>query len=235
MKVVILAGGYGTRISEVSDEVPKPMIEIGGKPILWHIMKYYTQFGYNDFVILLGYKGNVIKEYFSQSPEEWNITLLDTGLDTMTGGRIKRAQKYIGNETFFLTYGDGLSNLNIHELLHFHKKHGKKMTVTSIQPEARFGALNIDNDNKVTSFLEKPKADGSWVNGGFFVCESSVLNYIADDSTTLEAAPLENLAKDGELYSFKHDGFWKCMDTRRDVKQLNDMWNSNNAFWKTWK
>lgn len=256
MKVVILAGGYGTRISEESDLKPKPMIEIGGKPILWHIMKHYSQYGFNEFVILLGYKSYVIKEYFANYylhnsdvtintakksleihdnySEDWKITLLETGLDTMTGGRVKKAQKYINNEPFLLTYGDGVSDVNISELLKFHKTHGKKITMTAIQPEGRFGALEIQNNNQVSKFLEKPKGDGSWINGGFFVCEPSVLNYIAGDSTIFEREPLEQLAKDGELFSYKHDGFWKCMDTLRDKNQLNEMWETNKAKWKNW-
>ena len=256
MKVVLLAGGYGTRISEESDIKPKPMIEIGGKPILWHIMKHYSHYGHKDFIILLGYKSYVVKEYFANyflhnsdvtidtanqkmeihnnSSEDWKITLIDTGMDTMTGGRVKRAAKYIGNESFFLTYGDGVSNVNLDELLSFHKTHGKKVTMTSIQPEGRFGALVIEPDRKISSFLEKPKGDGSWINGGFFVCEPSLLNYIENDQTVLEQAPLENLAKEGELYSFKHEGFWKCMDTLRDKNQLNDMWASEKAKWKVW-
>lgn len=256
MKVVILAGGYGTRISEESDIKPKPMIEIGGKPILWHIMKHYSSYGFNEFVILLGYKSYVIKEYFAnyylhnsdvtidtakQSleihdnySEDWKITLLETGIDTMTGGRVKRAQKYIGNDPFFLTYGDGVSDVNIKELLKFHNTHGKKMTMTAIQPEGRFGALDTLPDGRVSKFLEKPKGDGSWINGGFFVCDPSILNYISNDTTILERDPLERLAQEGELFSYKHDGFWKCMDTLRDKNQLNDMWDSNNAKWKVW-
>lgn len=256
MKVLILAGGYGTRISEESDVKPKPMIEIGGKPIIWHIMKHYSSYGFNEFVLLLGYKSYVIKEYFANYylhnsdvtidtakksievhnnySENWKITLLETGLDTMTGGRVKRAKDFIGNEPFFLTYGDGVSDVNIKELLAFHKKHGKKITMTSIQPEGRFGALKIEENNKISSFLEKPKGDGAWINGGFFVCDPSVINYIDGDSTTFEKEPLENLAKEGELYSYKHDGFWKCMDTLRDKNQLNEMWANNKAKWKTW-
>lgn len=256
MKVLILAGGYGTRISEESDIKPKPMIEIGGKPILWHIMKHYSSFGFNEFVILLGYKSYVIKEYFANYylhnsdvtidtakksievhnnySENWKITLLETGLDTMTGGRVKRAKDYIGNETFMLTYGDGVSDVNLKDLLAFHKKHGKKISMTSIQPEGRFGALKIESDNKISSFLEKPKGDGAWINGGFFVCEPEVLNYLKGDETIFEREPLESLAKEGELYSFKHEGFWKCMDTLRDKTQLNEMWGAGKAKWKTW-
>ena len=256
MKVVILAGGYGTRISEESDIKPKPMIEIGGKPILWHIMKHFSHYGFNEFVILLGYKSYVVKEYFAnyylhnsdvtintatQSleihdnySEDWKITLLETGIDTMTGGRIKKAKKYINNEPFFLTYGDGLSDVNITELLKFHKKNGNKITITAIQPEGRFGGLEIKENIRVSQFLEKPKGDGSWINGGFFICEPSVLDYLAGDTTIFERDPLEKLAIEGELFSFKHDGFWKCMDTLRDKNQLNEMWNSNNAKWKVW-
>lgn len=256
MKVLILAGGFGSRLSEETDIRPKPMAEIGGKPILWHIMKHYSHFGFNEFVILLGYKGYYIKEYFANyflhqsdvtidlsnnqmqvhnnTSEPWKVTLLDTGLNTMTGGRIKRAKEFINNQTFMLTYGDGVSNINLHELLKFHKNHGKAITMTSVQPEARFGALQIDTSQKVLSFMEKPKGDGSWINGGFFVCEPKVIDYIADDDTIFEREPLENLAKDGELYTYRHDGFWKCMDTLRDKNQLNELWNSNNAKWKIW-
>ena len=256
MKVVILAGGYGTRISEESDIKPKPMIEIGGKPIIWHIMKQYSHYGFNEFIILLGYKSYVIKEYFANYylhnsdvtintaqktleihdnySEDWKITLLETGLDTMTGGRVKRAQKYIGNEPFFLTYGDGVSDVNIKELLKFHKTHGHKISMTAIQPEGRFGALDIQDGNLIKKFLEKPKGDGAWINGGFFVCQPEVLNYITGDQTIFERDPLEKLATEGELFSFKHEGFWKCMDTLRDKNQLNEMWDTNNAKWKTW-
>lgn len=256
MKVLILAGGFGSRLSEETDIRPKPMAEIGGKPILWHIMKHYSHFGFNEFVILLGYKGYYIKEYFANyflhqsdvtidlsnnqmqvhnnTSEPWKVTLLDTGLNTMTGGRIKRAKEFINNQTFMLTYGDGVSNINLHELLKFHKNHGKAITMTSVQPEGRFGALQIDTSQKVLSFMEKPKGDGSWINGGFFVCEPKVIDYIADDDTIFEREPLENLAKDGELYTYRHDGFWKCMDTLRDKNQLNELWNSDNAKWKIW-
>lgn len=257
MKVLILAGGFGTRISEESDIKPKPMIEIGGKPILWHIMKHYSHYGFNEFVILLGYKSYVIKEYFANYylhnsdvtidtlnqtleihnnySENWKITLIDTGLNTMTGGRIKRARSFINSDPFFLTYGDGVSDVNITDLLKYHKSHGKKITMTSIQPEGRFGALQINELNQVSNFLEKPKGDGAWINGGFFVCEPEILNYINDDGTIFEREPLEKLAQDGELYTFKHEGFWKCMDTLRDKNQLNEMWDNNNAKWKTWK
>jgi glucose-1-phosphate cytidylyltransferase len=257
MKVLILAGGFGSRLSEETDIRPKPMAEIGGKPILWHIMKHYSFYGFNEFVILLGYKGYYIKEYFANyflhqsdvtidlsnnkmqvhnnSSEPWKVTLLDTGLNTMTGGRVKRAKEFINNETFMLTYGDGVSDINLHQLLSFHKQHGKAITMTSVQPEGRFGALEIDANNRVLSFMEKPKGDGSWINGGFFVCEPKVLDYIEADETIFEREPLENLAKDGELFTYRHQGFWKCMDTLRDKNQLNELWNSNQAKWKIWE
>jgi glucose-1-phosphate cytidylyltransferase len=258
MKVLLLAGGFGSRLSEETNIRPKPMTEIGEKPILWHIMKIYSEFGFNDFVVLLGYKGYYIKEYFANyflhqsnvkidlgnnkmeilnnSSEPWKVTLLDTGLHTMTGGRIKRAQSIIGNEPFLLTYGDGVADINISELVNFHKSHGKLITMTSVQPEGRFGALNINENNQVTQFLEKPKGDGTWINGGFFVCQPEVLNYIHNDTDAVfEQLPLEKLATEGQLYTYKHTGFWKCMDTLRDKTQLNEMWDSNNAKWKIWK
>jgi glucose-1-phosphate cytidylyltransferase len=258
MKVLILAGGFGTRLSEETDVRPKPMVEIGGKPILWHIMKIYSHYGFNEFVILLGYKGYYIKEYFANyflhqsdvtidlksnkmqvhncSSEPWRVTLLDTGIDTMTGGRIKRAEKFIGNKAFMLTYGDGVADIDINRLLKFHKSHGKAITMTSVQPEGKFGALDIVEANKVAKFLEKPKGDGGWVNGGFFVCEPKVLDYITEgDATIFERTPLENLARDGELYTYKHTGFWKCMDTLRDKIQLNEMWDAGKAKWKIWE
>lgn len=257
MKVVILAGGYGTRISEETIIKPKPMVEIGGKPILWHIMKIYSHYGHNDFVILLGYKGYYIKEYFANyflhqsdvtidlqtnkmevhnnSSEPWKVTLVDTGLDTMTGGRIKRAQKYIGEETFLLTYGDGVSDVDINDTIKLHKKHGKSLTLTAIQPEARFGNLDIDDNLNIKSFVEKPKSEGGWINGGFFVCEPKVFDYLSEDeSCVFEQAPLQNLAYDGELYAYKHYGFWQCMDTLRDNQKLNAMWHENKAPWKVW-
>ncbi len=255
MKVVILAGGYGTRISEETDIKPKPMLEIGGKPILWHIMKIYSFYGFNDFIILLGYKGYSIKEYFANyylhqsditfdmktgnakvhnnTSEPWSVTLVDTGLDSQTGGRIKRVQKYIGNETFMLTYGDGVSDVNINTLLDFHKNNDSLLTMTVVQPEGRYGAVQI-NDNKINKFIEKPQGDGAWVNGGFMVCEPEVLNYIENDMTIFEQEPLQNLAKDGLLSSFKHKGFWKCMDTLRDKNYLNSMWKEKNVPWKIW-
>ena len=257
MKVVLLAGGFGTRLSEETDIRPKPMVEIGGKPILWHIMKIYSYYGFNEFVILLGYKGYYIKEYFANyfrhmsdftvdlknnsidffnnKAEPWKITLLDTGVNSMTGGRVKRAQEFIRDEPFMLTYGDGVSDVNISELVAFHKSHGKAMTMTSAQPEGRFGALNINKENRVTSFSEKPKGDGGWINAGFFICEPKVFNYITEgDNTVFEQSPLENLAKDGEIFTYKHAGFWKPMDTLRDKMQLQKMWELNQAPWKVW-
>lgn len=256
MKVLILAGGYGTRLSEETDLRPKPMIEIGGKPILWHIMKLYSFYGFNDFVILLGYKGYYIKEYFANyylhqsditfdmqngkmkvhnnSSEPWRVTLLDTGLDSMTGGRIKRAKDFIDNKSFMLTYGDGLSNVNIKELLAFHIQSKSKLTMTAIQPAGRFGALELEG-NKITNFVEKPAGDGNWINGGFMVCEPEILDYIDDDYTIFEQTPLKKLALEKTTSAFKHNGFWQCMDTLRDKFMLNQMWEKNNAPWKLWK
>ena len=255
MKVLLLAGGFGTRLSEETNVRPKPMVEIGGKPILWHIMKIYSQYGFNEFVVLLGYKGYFIKEYFANyflhqsditidmkdgkmeilnnSSEPWKVTLLDTGLNSMTGGRVKRAQDFVGNEPFMLTYGDGVSDLNIDKLVKFHKSHGKAMTMTSVQPDGRFGALNIDENNKVHEFKEKPKGDGNWINAGFFVCEPKVFDYITEgDSTVFEQSPLMNLAKDGEIFTYKHNGFWKPMDSLKDKNDLNKLWSENRALWK---
>lgn len=258
MKVVILAGGMGTRISEESDYKPKPMIEIGGKPMLWHIMKIYSHFGFNEFIICLGYKGYVIKEYFHNyfmhqsdvsidlknnqvcvhktASEPWLVTLIDTGLPTMTGGRIKRIQPYVGKETFMLTYGDGVSNVDVPKLLTFHKQQGKLATLTAIQPAGKFGALGIkDNDVQITAFQEKPKGDGGWINGGFFVLEPQVFDYIADmDKTIWERDPLEKLATTNQLVAYKHIGFWKCMDTLRDKLDLESLWASGKAEWKVW-
>lgn len=255
MKVVILAGGYGTRLSEETDILPKPMLLIGGKPILWHIMKSYSSYGFNDFVILLGYKGYVIKEYFANyflhqsdvtidlknnnmeihnnSSEPWKVTLIDTGLNTMTGGRIKRAEKFIDDEAFMLTYGDGVCNVDIKELLVYHRQNGKKATMTAIQPAGRFGALDITT-NLVNEFVEKPAGDGSWINGGFMVCEPSVLELITDDDTIFEQYPLKTLAQEHELAAFKHKGFWQCMDTLRDKIYLNELWDKKEAKWKVW-
>jgi len=255
MKVLLLAGGFGTRLSEETDVKPKPMIDIGGKPIIWHIMKTYSNYGFNEFVILLGYKGYYIKEYFAnyflhQSDvtidisngsmsvhnnfsEPWKVTLLDTGLNSMTGGRIKRAQDFVGDEAFMLTYGDGVADINIEELVMFHKSHGKAMTMTSAQPDGRFGALDINENNQVEKFNEKPKGDGSWINAGFFVCEPKVFDYITTgDSTVFEQAPLRHLAKDSEIFTYKHDGFWMPMDTLRDKIKLDEMWSNNCAPWK---
>jgi glucose-1-phosphate cytidylyltransferase len=257
MKVVILAGGLGTRLSEETTVKPKPMVEIGGMPILWHIMKIYSSHGYNDFVICLGYKGYLIKEFFNNyflhksditvdlknnkvifnesDAEPWTITLVDTGINSMTGGRIKRIQKHIGNEPFFLTYGDGLSDVNIASLLETHRKSKKYLTVTSVQPHGRFGALNLSNSNEVLSFLEKPKGDGSWINGGFFVCEPEVFNHISGDDTIFEKDPMEALANEGKMQAYLHNGFWRPMDTLRDKIELEELWNSNEkAPWKIW-
>ncbi|MDB4390607.1 glucose-1-phosphate cytidylyltransferase [Akkermansiaceae bacterium] len=258
MKAVILAGGYGSRLSEETTLKPKPMVEIGGKPIIWHIMKTYSFYGINDFVILLGYKGYYIKEYFanyflhqndvkidvndnsievlSNSTEPWKVTLLDTGENTMTGGRIKRAQKHIGDQPFMLTYGDGVADINIKDLMRFHQSHGKLLTMTSAQPAGRFGALDIDDKNKVNEFKEKPKGDGSWINAGYFVCEPGIFEYITrGDSTVFEEYPLRNLAMEGEIFTYKHNSFWMPMDTIRDKNVLNDLWINKKALWKTWK
>ena len=255
MKVLLLAGGYGTRLSEETDIKPKPMIEIGGKPILWHIMKMYSYYGFNEFVILLGYKGYFIKEYFANyylhqsditfdmtdggmevhnnSSEPWKVTLIDTGLNSMTGGRVRRAQKFIKDETFMLTYGDGVCDVNIKKLFEFHKASNSKATMTAIQPAGRFGALDI-NSNLVNEFVEKPAGDGNWVNGGFMVCEPEVLDLIESDSTVFEKYPLQTLAENGELSAYKHTGFWHCMDTLRDKTELNELWDENQAPWKVW-
>ncbi len=254
MKVVILAGGRGTRISEETEVLPKPMIQIGGKPILWHIMKAYSHFGFNDFVICLGYKGYVIKEYFANyflhssdltldlgsnsmkvlgsKAEPWKVTLIDTGLETMTGGRIKRIEKYIEGKTFLLTYGDGIGSVDINKLLEFHKSKSKLATVTAVQLEGRFGALNIEKGEDVSSFIEKPRGDGAWINGGFFVLEPGIFRYIKDDFVIWEKDSLEKLAKDDQLNAYKHNGFWKCMDTIRDKIELEQLWDAGDASWK---
>lgn len=257
MKVVILAGGLGTRISEESHLKPKPMIEIGGMPILWHIMKIYSHYGYNDFIICCGYKGYVIKEYFadyylhrsditfdfsdnnkmtihSNVAEPWKVTLVDTGLNTMTGGRIKRIKDYIGDETFMVTYGDGVSDIDIEQLVQGHKKHGKQATITAIQPGGKFGVLDIRNDNEIRTFAEKSKEDGGWINGGFIVFEPDIFKHIEGDETILERYPLETLAKEGQLVAYKHHGFWQCMDTQRDKQLLEDLLEEGRAPWVRW-
>ncbi len=255
MKVVILAGGLGTRLSEETDLKPKPMVEIGGKPILWHIMKIYSCYGINDFVICLGYKGFMIKEWFANyflhnsdvtiklknneiklhntQTEDWTVSLIDTELNTQTGGRLKRVKDYLGDETFMFTYGDGVANINIEELIKFHKSNGKLATMTSVQPPGRFGAIEL-KENKIVNFYEKPPGDNTWINGGFFVLEPKVINYIKDDETIWERSPLENLAKEDQLMAYKHRGFWKPMDTLRDNRELNTLWESKKALWKMW-
>jgi glucose-1-phosphate cytidylyltransferase len=257
MKVVILAGGLGTRLSEETDLRPKPMIEIGGKPIIWHIMKIYSSYGFNDFIICCGYKGYLIKEYFANyflhqadvtidlaknsleihhsKAEPWKITLVDTGLNTMTGGRIKRVQKYIGEGTFMLTYGDGLSKIDIKNLIDFHYKNGKYATLTAVQTTGKFGALNLESGGKVNSFMEKPKGDGAWINGGFFVLEPNVFDYIKEgDNTIWERTPLESLAIDNQLVAYKHTGFWRPMDTLHDKTDLENLWNKADCDWRLW-
>jgi glucose-1-phosphate cytidylyltransferase len=259
MKVVIFAGGIGTRISEESHLRPKPMIEIGGKPILWHILKIYENYGHNDFIICLGYKGYMIKEYFmnyfihnadvtfdlknnqvevhKSNTESFRVTLVDTGYLTKTAGRLKKVQKHVENETFMLTYGDGLADIDINKLIEFHKDHGKIATVTAIQPAGRFGSLEIQENSTVTKFIEKPKGDGFWINAGFFVLNPQVFDYIEEnsDNTMWEDQPLEKLAANRELAAYKHIGFWKCMDALRDKIELEELWDSNNAKWKLWK
>ena len=233
MKAVILAGGYGTRISEESYLKPKPMIEIGGKPILWHILKIYSNYDINEFIICCGYKANKIKEYFDRSDSEsWNVQLVDTGLDTMTGGRLKRIQDYV-DDTFCVTYGDGLSNIDINNLISFHREKKSLATLTAIHPPERFGVLNLSGDY-VTEFHEKHSGESSWINGGFFVFEPEIFDYLRDDSTVLEKTPLETLAKEKKLSAFKHNGFWHPMDTLRDKKHLENLWSSKKAPWKTW-
>lgn len=257
MKAIILAGGMGTRLSEATHLLPKPMVEIGGKPILWHILKTYSYYGINDFIICCGYKAYIIKEYFANyfrhnsditvdlstglievhnsHNESWKVTCIDTGLNTMTGGRIKRVQQYIGNESFLLTYGDGVADINIADTIARHRQSGKAISVSVYQPKGRFGALDIRPDGSVVSFQEKPAKDGSWVNAGYFVCEPEVLDYILDgDNTIFEKAPLENLARADRMCSYKHNGFWMPMDTLRDNIELNELWNSGKAPWKVW-
>jgi len=256
MKVVILAGGAGTRLAEETAVRPKPMIEIGDKPILWHIMKLYSHYGFDDFVVALGYKGYIIKEYFSNyflhnanvtfdlaenhltihdaQAEPWRVTLVDTGTETMTGGRVARLSPYLGDETFMLTYGDGVADVDIGALLDFHRRHGRAATVTAVQPQGRFGALELAEDSVVERFSEKPAGDGAWINGGFFVFEPSVLSRMTGDECVLEREPLERLAADGQLAAFQHKGFWQPMDTLRDKRTLEKLWASGSAPWRVW-
>ncbi len=231
MKIIILAGGFGSRLSEYTKEIPKPMVEIGGKPMIWHVMNIYTKYNYSNFLIALGHKGEIIKNYFSKNNEDWNIELIDTGENTMTGGRLKRLKNFVGNETCMLTYGDGLANIDINSLLKFHKKHGKLVTVTAVHPPARFGAIKLDGD-RVSNFKEKSKMEEGWINGGFFVIEPGFFDYIKDDSTYLEREPLELAAKKNELYAFRHDGFWQCMDTKRDKDHLEEIYKKGLAPWQ---
>ncbi len=258
MKIVILAGGLGTRISEESHLRPKPMIEIGGAPILWHIMKYYSQFGYNEFIICCGYKGYIIKEYFANYylhrsditfdfrkensieihnnvAEPWKVTLVDTGLNTQTGGRIKKIKKYVGDEAFMMTYGDGVSDIDIEELVKQHKEKGKIATMTAVQPGGRFGSLDINDDNSIKNFREKSREDGGWINGGFMVLQPEIFDFIESDDTALEKEPLEELARVNQLNAYKHYGFWQCMDNQRDKWTLEKMLEDNSAPWKNWK
>jgi glucose-1-phosphate cytidylyltransferase len=258
MKTVILAGGFGTRLAEETGVRPKPMVEIGDKPMLWHIMKIYSHYGFNDFIICLGYKGHMIKEYFAKyslyrsdvtfdlrnnsmsihknETEPWKVTLVDTGNKSMTGGRIKRIREYIGNETFCLTYGDGVTDLDITKLVAFHRQQGALATLTAVQSPGRFGAFKLnENQNKITAFKEKPKGDGAWINGGFFVLEPGVMDYIEHDLTVWEQQPMENLAKDGMLSAYRHYGFWQNMDSLRDKMYLEELWSSPNPAWKLWK
>ena len=223
MKVILLAGGFGTRLSEYTDTIPKPMVKIGDQPILWHIMNLYAQYNHENFFIALGYKGEVIKKYFSKKIKNWEINLIDTGKETMTGGRVKRLQKLIGNETCMLSYGDGLSNINLDTLLAFHKNHGKLVTVSAVRPPARFGAMKLNGD-RVTDFREKSQIDEGWINGGFFIIEPGFFDFIEGDHTYLEKEPLERAAKEKELFAYKHDGFWKCMDTKRDRDNLEEIY-----------
>ena len=231
MKVILLAGGFGTRLSEYTDSIPKPMVQIGDKPMLWHIMSIYAKYNYKDFVIAAGYKSEVIKEYFSKNTKDWIVELVETGKNTMTGGRVKRLQKIIGNETCMLTYGDGLSNINLDSLIEFHKSHKKLVTVSAVRPPARFGAIEL-NENKVTSFKEKSHLGEGWINGGFFVVEPEFFNFIHGDSTYLEREPLEKAASMGELMAYKHEGYWQCMDTKRDRDNLDELWSREEAPWK---
>lgn len=256
MMVVILAGGLGTRLQEETTVKPKPMVEIGGRPILWHIMKHYAHYGFKEFLIALGYRGEIIKRFFldyyhlngsatvnlgsgqivrhDQEPEDWIVHLIDTGLQTMTGGRVKRLKSWLKGETFFLTYGDGVANLDLSDLLRFHRAHGRLATVTAVRPPARFGGLNFNGDF-VAQFSEKPQIGEGWINGGFFVLEPGVLNYIQGDETPFEREALERLAAEGQLVAYRHEGFWQCMDTLRDVNLLESLWQSGQARWKVWE
>jgi len=253
MKVILLAGGFGTRLSEYTDTIPKPMVTVGGKPILWHIMRTYAHFGHNDFYLALGYKAEVIKEYFLNyrslnadftvdlatgnieshqvDDTDWRVTLVHTGLESMTGGRVKRLQSYIGNESFLLTYGDGVADIDVDALIEFHKSHGKMVTVSAVHPGARFGELEMDN-HQIMSFKEKPQTGQGWINGGYFVIEADFFDLILDDSTVLEREPLEQAAAMGELMAFEHNGYWQCMDTKRDRDNLEELWQSGEAPWK---
>ena len=256
MKVVILAGGFGTRISEESHLKPKPMIEIGEKPILWHIMKYYSQFGYNEFVICLGYKQYVVKEFFADYflhtsdvtfdlannsmkvhnnySEPWKVTLIDTGLNTMTGGRVRRIRSYVGDEPFMLTYGDGLADIDLRALEAFHRNHGKTATITAVNIGQRFGVLDLDETGKINEFREKNDEDSGLINGGFMVMNPGIFDYLEGDSTVFEQAPLRRLAREGQLMAYRHEGFWKCMDTQMEKEQLETLWQSQKAPWKIW-
>ncbi|MCQ2349178.1 MAG: glucose-1-phosphate cytidylyltransferase [Paludibacteraceae bacterium] len=256
MKVVLLAGGFGTRLSEATAVIPKPMVEIGGKPILWHIMKIYSSYGFNDFIICCGYKQYVIKEYFcnyfrhncditvdlsnnsvevlDNHSEPWRVTMVDTGINTLTGGRIKRIQKYVGNEPFLLTYGDGLGDIDIRATIEAHKQSGKLLSMTTYQPSGKLGVVDIADDGNVRSFLEKPKAGGSWINAGFFVCEPGVFDVLEGDHEMFEREPMQRLVAQNQIHAFKHDGFWKPMDTLNDNKELNALWDKGNAPWKVW-
>ncbi len=256
MKAVILAGGFGTRLSEVTNVIPKPMAEIGGKPIIWHIMKIYSHYGINDFVICCGYKQYVIKEYFANyfrhncdmtvnladnsveildnHSENWKVTMVDTGVNTMTGGRVKRIQKYIGSEQFLLTYGDGIGDIDIKKTIEEHNKSGKYLSLTAYQPAGRLGVLDIEDNGNVQSFMEKPAASGTWINAGFFVCEPQVFNYLQGDSEMFEREPMQKIVAEHQMHAYKHSGFWKPMDTLRDNNELNNMWDEGKAPWKIW-
>lgn len=256
MKVVLLAGGFGTRLSEATQLIPKPMVEIGGKPILWHIMKYYSQFGFNEFIVCCGYKQYVIKEYFANyfmhnsditvdlsdnslevldnHSENWKVTMVDTGLNTMTGGRINRVKKYVGNEPFLLNYGDGLSDVNILDTIEAHKKSGKVLSMMAYQPSGKLGVLEIDDNDSVLSFKEKPDQGGAWINAGFFVCEPELFDYLGDDTEMFERQPMERIMAAKQLHAYKHTGFWKAMDTLNDNKEFNKLWDAGNAPWKIW-